>query len=215
MSEKMNCPFCGCAIEPGIPSCPSCGSVFEEPKLPNIKCQEFGWFFALHIITKGWFGIIWFLMNAKAINKLAVNPKDNLKINWLIFLLLVFVILYLSLGISVSPWLVTITAFFVLYFIYVALAHRTLRIIQKYTLKTYNTVIEINPYYIALFNIFYLAHFIDTYTNRVQQTHEHFNMKWQYLIMLIIIFSVAPIALFMFNPPLYAFLLFFKSLINI
>ena len=215
MTEIINCPFCGCSIEKEGFFCPSCGSLFVEPKLSTIKFQEFGWFFALYFISKGWFGILWFLINAKAINSMTTTSKDKLKLNWLIIIFILGIIVYLSLSSNVSPWTLTAGAFILFYFLYAALSYRTLRIIQKYTKVAFNVDIEINPNYIVLFNIFYLIHFIDTYTSRVQQTHEHFAMKIPYLIMLIIIFSIAPVALFLFNPPLYGFWIFFNGLLGI
>ena len=144
---------------------------------------------------------------------MSTNSKDKLKLNWLLIILLTSVCAYMYLWNKISPWIISIVAFIIFYFVYVALSYRVLRIIQKYTQKFYSVDIEINPYYIALFNIFYLIHFIDTYSDRVLQTHEHFDMKWPYLVMLIIILLFAPIALFMFNPPLYGLWIFFKSLI--
>ena len=42
MSEKVNCPFCGNIVEANAYKCQTCGSLFEDPNLPDIKFKEFG-----------------------------------------------------------------------------------------------------------------------------------------------------------------------------
>ncbi len=203
MSEKINCPFCGNIIDSEAIRCPNCASLFKEPELPKIKFQNFGVFMALYILLRGWFGIIWLLINTHAINKLTTQTKDNLKFNWLIVFLLSDIGIYLYYFTGKIPLSIAkIVSLSVLYLIFVGLTYRILRIIQKYSEKTYGIIPEINPYYIWFFNIFYLIHFIDTYTNRIWEIHEHFNMKPIHWIMFIIIFAIAPIAIFAVNPPL-------------
>ena len=41
MSENVNCPFCGNMVEKDAVRCPSCDAIFTEPKLSNIKFQDF------------------------------------------------------------------------------------------------------------------------------------------------------------------------------
>jgi hypothetical protein len=59
----------------------------------------------------------------------------------------------------------------------IALTYRALRIIQKHTKFKYNIELDTNLYYIILFNIIYLVHFIDTYTNRVINIHDYYNFR--------------------------------------
>ena len=70
------------------------------------------------------------------------------------------------------------------------LTYRVIRIIQKYTKQTYDVTIEYNPFYIIIFNILYLIHFIDTYKARVMQIHEHFNWKSPQIIILALLLLI-------------------------
>ena len=195
MSEKVNCPFCGNIVEADSYKCISCGSLFEDPELPNIKFKEFGSFFALLVLTFGLFGIFWILVNINAINQLAVNTKDKFKLNVLILISILDVGLYMFCltnhqTINLVPILTVIQCV-----LFMAITYRVLRIIQKYTQKRYDVNIEYNPYYIFIFNILYLIHFIDTYTNRALQIHEHFNPKSPQMILLIILLLIAQFVL--------------------
>ncbi len=170
MSEKINCPFCGNIIDSDAYRCPSCSSLFAEPALPNVKFQEFRVFIALIILTGGLFSIFWFIINAKSLTKLTTNKTDSIKLNiWLILLIALFIMFYLGISKFLIPSLILL--------ILINLTYRTLRIIQKYTKQTYDVIPEINPYYIIIFNVLYLIHFIDTYKERVLEVHEHFNYK--------------------------------------
>ena len=190
MSEKVNCPFCGNIVNTNDYKCPSCGSLFEDPNLPDIKFKEFGNFVALLILTFGLFGIIWVFINIKAINKLATNTKDSIKFNTLILISVLDILAYAFCltshsGINLVPFLAIIQCV-----IFMAITHRVIRIIQKYTQKHYEVSIEYNPFYIVFFNILYLIHFIDTYANRVLQIHEHFNPKSPQMILFIILLLI-------------------------
>lgn len=190
MSEKINCPFCGNIIDSDAYKCPSCDSLFTEPELPNIRVKEFAKFVALLVLTFGLFGIFWILMNIKSINALVTSKKDGIKFNTLIVVSILDVIAYIFClasihTINLVPFL-TITQCL----IFMALTYRTLRIIQKYTLSRYGVELEYNIFYIIIFNILYLSHFIDTYSNRVMQIHEHFNPKSPQMILLIIILLI-------------------------
>ena len=201
MSEKVNCPFCGSIIESDAIRCPSCSSLFKEPELPGVRCQNFAIFTALYFVLRGWFGVLWFLFNTRAINSLATNKKDKLKFNWLIILLISIAGVYSYYFAGKIPLSVAnISSLVFLYIIYAGLTYRILRIIQKYSEKTYGITPDINPNYVVFFTVFYLVHFIDTYANRIWEIHEHFNMKLPHWIMLIIIFSIAPMAIFVSTP---------------
>jgi len=187
MSEKVNCPFCGNIVEIDAYKCRSCGSLFADPELPGVKFKEFAVFVALLVLTFGLFGIFWVLINIKAINNLVVNPKDSMKFNVLILISVLDVAAYMcclafSQVANLVPYLTIIQCL-----IFMAITHRVLRIIQKYTQKQYDAVVEYNPYYIIFFNILYLIHFIDTYSNRVQHIHEHFNPKSPQMIFFIVL----------------------------
>lgn len=194
MSEKVNCPFCGNLIEEGVYKCPNCDSLFNEPELKGLRFRDFGVFVALTVMTFGLFGTIWFFINAKTLNLLTGSKKDCIKFNWLIALLVLNLsvyIFYIS-NFSISKLLSLLVLLQI--FIYIALTYRVLRIIQKYTKRTYNVELEFNPFYIAIFNILYLIHYIDTYTARVMQIHEYFNWKSPQMILLIIILLIIQFA---------------------
>lgn len=188
MSEKINCPFCGNLVEIDAIKCDECSALFKEPDLPNIKFKELSPFIAIDILTFGFFSTIWFFINNEAINSYADKKKDCLKLNWLITLLAINGTVYLFFFYKHATFL---TLFSLLQcFIYIALTYRVLRIIQKYTLKTYNVKLDFNPHYMVIFNIFYLIHYIETYQNRVLQKHEYFDWKSPQAIMLIILLTI-------------------------
>ena len=190
MSEKVNCPFCNNVVEADAYKCPSCGSLFADPDLPNLKFKEFGTFFALLVLTFGLFGIFWLFVNIKAINELAITKKDSLKFNTLITISVLDIAAYvLCLTYSHDANLVPILTI-IQCLIFIAITYRVLRIIQKYTQKHYEVTLEFNPYYIIFFNILYLVHFIDTYSARVMQIHEYFNPKSPRMIFLIILLII-------------------------
>ena len=135
MSEKVNCPFCGNIVDADSYKCSSCGSLFEDPVLPDIKFQEFASFVALLVLTFGLFGIFWLLVNFSPINKLVVDKKDTIKFNSLIGISILDVCLYMLClanyqTTNLVPYLTVIQCV-----IFMALTYRVLRIIQKYTKK--------------------------------------------------------------------------------
>lgn len=188
MTENINCPFCGNIIKSDVIKCPFCGALFKEPELPGIKFKELGPFIAIDVLTFGFFSTLWFFINGRAINKLVENPKDSLKLNWLVTLLAVNGGFYLFFFLKNAVFLAILTL--LQCFIYIALTYRVLRIIQKYTIKTYNAEIPFNPHYMLIFNIFYLVHYIDTYCDRVYHRHEYFDWRSPQAIMLIILLLI-------------------------
>lgn len=185
MSEKINCPFCGNLIETDAIKCESCGALFKEPELPNIKFKELGPFIAIDILSFGLFPTIWFFLNANAINKLAEKKKDSLKLNWLTTLLALNGGVYLFFFFKHIAFLALFTL--LQCFLYIALTYRVLRIIQKYTTRMYNANIDFNPHYLVIFNILYLVHYIDTYEDRVYHVYEFFDWRSPQAIALIIV----------------------------
>ena len=164
MSERINCPFCNNEIDSDIVRCPFCNAIFKEPNMNEIKFQEVGPFVVLDNLTLGLFSIIWFFINGKAINSITENKKDAIKLNWLCLLLVINAIALIS-----NPVLIFISRI-IQCLIYIALAYRVIRIIQKYTLKNYGVCIEYDKLYMVIFNIFYLVFFIDTYKDRVEKS---------------------------------------------
>ncbi len=197
MPEEINCPFCGNMVAMDAIVCSNCGALFKEPELPNISFKELGPFLAIDILTLGFFSTIWFFINGKAINKLAFGSKDKLKLLWLVLLLAINGGFYLFAFYKEPALLLFFTVLQCL--LYIALTYRVLRIIQKYTETIYNVSLDFNPYYIAFFNVFYLVHFIDTYSKRVQGAHEYFDWKSPQAIMLIILLLIIVFILRFYN----------------
>ncbi len=188
MSDDIACPFCGNIINKNAFRCEQCGALFREPFLPGLKFTELVPFMAIDLLTLGFFSTIWFFINGKAVNKLVFGVKDGLKLKWLVALLAVNGGFYLFYFYQHAAFLILFTVLQCL--IYIALTYRVLRIIQKYTQNTYEVSVNINPYYIILFNVFYLVHFIDTYSKRVQGIHAHFAWKSPQGIILIILLLI-------------------------
>ena len=188
MIESINCPFCGNKIDKYSEKCPCCNALFEEPQIKSIKFKELGVFTAIDILTLGFFSTIWFFINGKAINKLATTKKDSLKLFWLVLLLAINGSAYLFYFYQSSTFMILCTTIQIL--IYIALTYRTIRLIQKYTEQKYNSNIEFNPYYVMLFNVFYLIHYIETYSKRVQGIYDNFEWKSTQGIALIILLLI-------------------------
>lgn len=194
MSEIIKCPFCDNQIESDTLKCSKCGALFTEPDLKGIKFKEFRIFLALQILTFGFFGSIWFLINYKAINNLVTKDKDSIKFNWLIILLglnLLSYILYLN---NTNATFALIPAG-IQYLFNIALTYRALRIIQRYTKHVYCASIDFNPYYVVIFSVLYLVHYIDTYTDRVLNNHDYFDFKSPQGMTLIVLLSILAIIL--------------------
>lgn len=188
MSEKINCPFCGKLIDADALRCESCDALFKEPELPGLKFKELAPFLAIDVLTFGFFSTIWFFINGKAINKLTEGKKDCLKLNWLVTLLAINGGFYMFFFYRHAAFLALFTLLQCI--IYIALTYRVLRIIQKYTSRTYNVNIPFNPHYVLIFNILYLVHYIDTYKDRVYHVHEYFDWKSPQAIMLLILLLI-------------------------
>lgn len=187
MSELVKCPFCDNLVEVDADKCPKCGSWFKEPDLKEIKFTSFSLFCVLQILTVGLFASVWFFVNNSAIRRLIVNPKDAKKFSFLLVLLLLSFGLYLT-----GNFYIAVTAPVVQYLIHLALIYRVLRTVQKYTLSKYDVEIDFNPYYVFFFGVFYLVHFLDTYTDRVINSHDYFNFKSpQGFILIILLILIA------------------------
>ena len=170
MSGNIKCPYCETLLEEGIEICPNCKSWFTEPYLPKFKFTEFRIFIALSILTLGFFNMFWFFINKNAINNLIIKDSDRIKFHRLLVGLLIVIGLYFTL--ILAP-----LAAILMFILNIALTYRTLRIIQRYTQNKYTKVLDINPYYVFFFNVLYVVHFIDTYPDRVINTHDYFDFR--------------------------------------
>ena len=186
MNENIKCPYCEALVENDIEICPNCKAWFVEPYLSCFKFTNIRIFIILSILTIGFFNIFWFFINKNAIESLIIKKSDKKKFNKLFIGLLIAVGLYFML--ILAP-----LAAILIFIFNVALTYRTLRIIQKYTQNKYDRELDINPYYVLFFNVLYIVHFIDTYTDRVINTHDYFDFKTPYgfgLIVLLILLAM-------------------------
>lgn len=185
MNNPVNCPYCETLIEKDIEICPKCKSWFREPQLEGFKFTDLGCFIALSILTLGFLNIFWFFINKKPIRSLILSTKDQKKFNTLLALYGITIILYF---LPTSYFIIP-----VIFILNIALTYRVLRLIQKHTKNKYNVELDINMYYIIFFNILYLVHFIDTYTNRVINLHNYHNFRTLYgstLIFFLILMAI-------------------------
>ena len=114
--------------------------------------------------------MFWFFINKNTIKNLIIKDSDRKKFNRLLVGLLIVVGLYFT--------LILVPLATILMFIFnVALTYRTLRIIQRYTQNKYDRALDINPYYVFFFNVLYIVHFIDTYTDRTINTYDYFDFR--------------------------------------
>ena len=201
MTEQINCPFCGNLIASDALKCEKCDALFKEPELPNLKFKELAPFLAIDVLTLGFFSTIWFFINAKAINDLTSKPKDGIKLNWIVMLLALNGGFYLFMFYKHPTYLLIFSVLQCL--LYIALSYRVLRIVQKYTQKTYDVALRFNPYYMVLFNVLYLVHVAETYSDRVFHTHEYFDWKSPQAIMLIILLLIILFIMRFYNEVYY------------
>ncbi len=179
MPEQVKCPFCENFVDSDAERCSMCGAFFTEPQLKEIKFKDFGIFLALQLLTFGLFAILWFFINFRAINNLTVNERDSLKFKWLAVLLGISLLAYISYILSDIEFShhMACVVLLIQHLIGIALSYRTLKIIQRYTLKKYGENLDLNPYYIIIFSVLYMSHFIDTYPKRVMNSHAYFSLK--------------------------------------
>ena len=170
MNENIKCPYCDTLIENNIEICPNCKSWFVEPYLPFFKFANLRIFIILSILTLGFFNMFWFFINKNTIKNLIIKDSDRKKFNRLLVGLLIVVGLYFTL--ILAP-----LAAILMFIFNVALTYRTLRIIQRYTQNKYDRALDINPYYVFYFNVLYIVHFIDTYTDRTINTYDYFDFR--------------------------------------
>ena len=179
-SEKVACPYCGELISNDIEQCPKCNEYFIEPNLSEFKLVSVPLYIACESVLSAFgfpflYSIIWVLFNYKNICNIAL-PKDLKKFNSLI---VVYCILVLLTIIFKSFVLIDVV-------IEILLAYRILRIIEKFTLRKYNSPVTHHEIGMILFRILYIIYYIDTYLIRVKDPDLRYCLdidKWfKYLI---------------------------------
>lgn len=186
MSEQLvECPYCGCKISNDIEKCPECGEFFVEPCLKEFKLVSIPLFLSMETLLSVFglpffYSLVWIIINYKNICDIAAN-KDLKKFKYLLSCFCVVV------------FLTVIIKFFILIdvIVEIMLVYRILRIIEKYTLRKYNSPVTHHEVGMILFRTLYVIYYIDTYLVRVKDPKLRYCLnveKWfNYFVILAII----------------------------
>ncbi|MEE3349559.1 MAG: hypothetical protein VZR09_05920 [Candidatus Gastranaerophilaceae bacterium] len=187
-NAQVNCPYCGTVIDNSVEFCPNCKEWFTVPALKMFKyvsvtlyiimtalCEAFGLRFV--------YSLIWGALNFRGFLKIS-NEKDIQK----------FKILFCLFTISIC--LTFAFKFFIIsdIILEILLSYRMLRIIEKYTLKKYNSPVTHHEVGMILFRTLYVIYYMDTYEQRVKDPDMRYCWnaeKWiKYFIILFIILII-------------------------
>lgn len=183
--KKTNCPYCGNEIYNNVEQCPNCKEWFIEPHLEgfNLISIPLNVAFMTIFSAVGMFhvySLLWILFNTKAFLKIAL-PKDVKKFKILLFLFTISVLLTV-----ISKIFITIDVALSIF-----LSYRMLRIIEKYTLKKYNSPVTHHELGMIFFRILYVVYYIDTYQQRVYDPKQRYCLekrKWfEYLALCVVL----------------------------
>jgi len=183
--KKVKCPYCETEIDNNIERCPHCKEWFVEPHLEGFNLISI----PLNIAFMTVFGavgmfyiysLIWVFFNTKAIINIAI-PKDVKKFKVLLVLACISVFLTL-----ISKYFVALDVA-----IFICLSYRILRIIEKYTLKKYNSPVTHHELGMLFFRILYVVYYIDTYKQRVYDPKQRYCLekrRWfEYLVLCVVL----------------------------
>lgn len=183
MDEKIvPCPYCGQQINNNDEKCPNCGEFFVEPNLSELRLISIPLFLVFESILSSFgfpfcYSLIWILFNYNNICKIAIE-KDLKKFKILFFWFCIFVLL--TIIVKVFVLIDVILEIFITY--------RILRIIEKFTLKKYNSPVTHHEVGMIFFRTLYLVYYIDTYFIRVKDPNLRYCLdidKWfKYFIIL-------------------------------
>ena len=183
--KKVNCPYCGAEIDNNIERCPHCKEWFVEPHLEGFNLISIPLNIAFMTVfgSVGMFyiySLIWVFFNTKAILNIAI-PKDVKKFKVLLGLACISVFLTL-----ISKYFVALDVA-----IFICLSYRMLRIIEKYTLKKYNSPVTHHELGMLFFRILYVVYYIDTYRQRVYDPTQRYCLekrRWfEYLVLCVVL----------------------------
>ncbi len=189
MDEKLVlCPYCGQQINNNDEKCPNCGEFFVEPNLSEFRLISIPLFLVFESILSSFgfpffYSLIWILFNHNNICKIAIE-KDLKKFKILFVWFCIFVLL--TIIVKVFVLIDVILEIFITY--------RILRIIEKFTLKKYNSPVTHHEVGMIFFRTLYLVYYIDTYLIRVKDPNLRYCLdidKWfKYLIILAVILGL-------------------------
>lgn len=183
--KKVNCPYCGAEIDNSVERCPNCKEWFVEPHLEGFNLISI----PLNVAFMTVFGavgmfyiysLIWVFFNTKAFLNIAV-PKDAKKFKILLAAAVILVFLTL-----ISKYFIALDVA-----VFILLSYRMLRIIEKYTLKKYNSPVTHHELGMLFFRVLYVIYYIDTYKQRVYDPMQRYCLekrKWfEYLVLCIVL----------------------------
>ncbi len=189
MDEKLvSCPYCGQQINNDDEKCSNCGEFFVEPNLSEFRLVSIPLFLVFESLFSAFgfpflYSLIWILFNHNNICKIAIE-KDLKKFKILFAWFCIFVLL--TIIVKVFMLIDVILEIFITY--------RILRIIEKFTLKKYNSPLTHHEVGMIFFRTLYIVYYIDTYLIRVKDPNLRYCLdidRWfKYLIILVAILGV-------------------------
>lgn len=189
MDEKLvSCPYCGQQINNDDEKCSNCGEFFVEPNLSEFRLVSIPLFLVFESLFSAFgfpflYSLLWILFNHNNICKIAIE-KDLKKFKILFAWFCIFVLL--TIIVKVFMLIDVILEIFITY--------RILRIIEKFTLKKYNSPVTHHEVGMIFFRTLYIVYYIDTYLIRVKDPNLRYCLdidRWfKYLIILVAILGV-------------------------
>lgn len=192
MSEQLiECPYCGCKINNNTEKCPNCGEYFVEPCLKGFKLVSIPLFLSLEILLSAFglpflYSLTWIIINCKNICAIA-TAKDLKKFKSLFFCFCVAVLLTIIFKVFILIDVI----------LEILLVYRILRIIEKYTLKKYNSPITHHEIGMIFFRTLYLIYYIDTYLIRVNDPNMRYCLNIEKWLKYFVIFAIVILLLFL------------------
>lgn len=165
------CPYCGQQIKYNDEKCYNCGEFFVEPNLSEFRLVSIPLFLAFESVLSVlgfpfFYSLIWILLNYNNICKIAIE-KDSKKFKILFVWFCIFVLL--TIIVKVFMLIDVILEIFITY--------RILRIIEKFTLKKYNSPVTHHEVGMLFFRTLYVIYYLDTYSIRVHDPNLRYCMN--------------------------------------
>ncbi len=174
-NQKVACPYCGHKINNSIEKCPNCGEFFVEPAISGFKFVSIPSFLICETILNAFglffiYSLFWISSNFKNIRNIAIQ-RDLNKFN----------ILFISFCIFVFFSIIFKPLFLLVVIIEIMLSYRILRIIEKFTMKEYNSSVTHHEIGMLIFRTLYVVYYLDTYAMRVKDPNLRYCLdieKW-------------------------------------
>ena len=184
MDDRLvECPYCGQQISNNDEKCPNCGEFFVEPNLSEYRLVSIPLFLAFESVLSAFgfpffYSLIWILFNHNNICKMAIE-KDLRKFKILFVWFCIFVLLTI-----IFKGFVLVDVILEIF-----LAYRILRIIEKFTLKKYNSPVTHHEVGMLFFRTLYVIYYLDTYSIRVNDPNLRYCLNTDKLFKYAIILS--------------------------